>query len=125
MGGMGAAGYPREVMSPRCLLLIAGLLLGCEPEPRPLPIESSPPSVVDPSPERNFTEASFHRAQDLYLSFDDPPLLEAEAATFLKPSDEVLGLVVEGEARAYDVRALSYHHVINDTIGGRPIAVTY
>ncbi len=29
------------------------------------------------------------------------------------------------DSRAYPIRELAYHHVVNDTVGGVPIAVTY
>jgi hypothetical protein len=32
---------------------------------------------------------------------------------------------MKNEARAYPVRSLSYHHIVNDVIGGVPIAATY
>lgn len=43
----------------------------------------------------------------------------------LRPGDPVIGVVVEGEARAYPVRMLAWHEVVNDRVGGRDIAVTY
>jgi len=39
--------------------------------------------------------------------------------------DEHLLAVNLAEPRAYPIRTISYHHVINDVIGGVPIAVTY
>ena len=39
--------------------------------------------------------------------------------------DMVLAVNVHGEARAYPIRYLGYHHIINDTVGGQPIAITY
>lgn len=39
--------------------------------------------------------------------------------------DLVVGIVVDGDARAYPVRLLSLHEIVNDTIGGRPVAVTW
>ena len=41
------------------------------------------------------------------------------------PGDMVLAVSINGEARAYPIRYLGYHHIINDTVGGRPIAITY
>jgi hypothetical protein len=32
---------------------------------------------------------------------------------------------VAGIARAYPIRSISYHHVVNDTVGGVPIVATY
>jgi hypothetical protein len=37
----------------------------------------------------------------------------------------VIGVVVGEEARAYPIRVLNWHEVVNDTLGGLPIAVTY
>lgn len=43
----------------------------------------------------------------------------------LQPEDRVIGVSLEGEARAYPLRILNWHEVVNDTLGGRDIAVTY
>lgn len=40
-------------------------------------------------------------------------------------NDQVIGVERGGEARAYPVSVLDWHEVINDTLGGDPIAVTY
>ena len=40
-------------------------------------------------------------------------------------SDTVVGVIVNGEIRAYPMRFLQVHEVINDELGGHPIAVTY
>ncbi len=37
----------------------------------------------------------------------------------------VLGVVENGEARAYPIRFLGYHHQVQDSIGGKPVIVTY
>lgn len=39
--------------------------------------------------------------------------------------EKVLGVVVDGDARAYPLRMLSQHEVVNDEVGGTPLAVTY
>jgi len=44
---------------------------------------------------------------------------------FLVGGDRVIGVVVNGESRAYPLRLLSWHEVANDTLGGVPLAVTY
>ncbi|WP_448960357.1 DUF3179 domain-containing (seleno)protein [Larkinella arboricola] len=42
------------------------------------------------------------------------------------PEDKVvLGLVVNGQARAYPVQLIGYHHQVRDTVGGEPVMVTY
>jgi hypothetical protein len=46
-------------------------------------------------------------------------------AGFVGPADMVMGVVVNGIPVAYPVNQVAYHHVVNDTVGGVPIAVTY
>ena len=43
----------------------------------------------------------------------------------LHPDEVVVGVHVNGEARAYPVRIMNYHEVINDTLGGKPIVVAW
>jgi len=44
---------------------------------------------------------------------------------YIVNDDPVVGVVVNGEPRAYPVRFIRYHEIVNDTLGGVPIAVTY
>ena len=37
----------------------------------------------------------------------------------------IIGVVVNGEARAYPIQFLGYHHQVMDTIGGKPAMITY
>ena len=46
-------------------------------------------------------------------------------ASFVTDSDMVLAVELNGEAVAYPVRQMAYHHVINDVVGGKPITATY
>jgi hypothetical protein len=46
-------------------------------------------------------------------------------AKYVVKNDRVAGVVVGGEARAYPLLVLNWHEVVNDTLGGVPIAVTY
>ena len=39
--------------------------------------------------------------------------------------DMVLAVTINGEAVAYPVRQMAYHHVVHDTVGGLPIVATY
>ncbi len=55
---------------------------------------------------------------------------QADAATtkhwkFLVAGDRVIGVTLGGQARAYPLRMLVWHEVVNDTLGGVPVAVTY
>ena len=49
----------------------------------------------------------------------------AEARGQLKDSDRVLGVLLNGEAKAYPVRVLNWHEVVNDVVGGQPVLVSW
>ena len=56
----------------------------------------------------------------------DPEFVSVDEADEWMDSDElVLGLSINGESRAYSVPMLSAHEIVNDTVGGRKIAVTW
>lgn len=52
-------------------------------------------------------------------------LNQSRRTRYLVPADRVIGVEINGEARCYPVRMLAWHEVVNDTVGGVPIAVTY
>lgn len=54
-----------------------------------------------------------------------PNFIQAAKADFLKTEDQVIGVEVEGQARAYPIRILNWHEIVNDTINGVPIVVTF
>ena len=57
---------------------------------------------------------------------DDPkPVSAAEAGRWLGEREPVLVAEVGGQTRAYPVRILVWHEIVNDRLGGRAIAVTY
>ena len=39
--------------------------------------------------------------------------------------DMVIGVAINGEARAYPVRVMNWHEVVNDTLGGQAITITF
>lgn len=47
------------------------------------------------------------------------------AAVWLDPEEQVVSVEVRGEAKAYPLQILIWHEVVNDTVGGTPVAVTY
>ncbi len=49
----------------------------------------------------------------------------AEADEFYDPDELVMGVTFNGEARAYSIPFLSNHEIVNDTVGGVKIAVTW
>jgi hypothetical protein len=49
----------------------------------------------------------------------------ATAAAWLRPKEPVLAVEVAGDARAYPLQILMWHEIVNDTVGGRALAITY
>jgi hypothetical protein len=47
------------------------------------------------------------------------------ASQSIDKSKLVIGIVVNGEARAYPIQLIGYHHQVMDTVGNEPIIVTY
>ncbi len=59
-------------------------------------------------------------------SIDAPVFLSREEADeFLRPTNVVFGIEVDGDVRAYPQRILVWHEICNDVFGDRRIAVTY
>jgi Protein of unknown function (DUF3179) len=58
-------------------------------------------------------------------AIDRPRFLHATDVDFLDPVEPVLVLELGGEERAYPVQILIWHEIVNDTVGGIPVAVTY
>ncbi|HKF17312.1 MAG TPA: DUF3179 domain-containing protein [Candidatus Dormibacteraeota bacterium] len=49
----------------------------------------------------------------------------AEAGTWLQPAEPVIALSVGAESRAYPMQILIWHEIVNDTVGGVPVTVTF
>ena len=54
-----------------------------------------------------------------------PGFVEAAQARDVADEDMVLGVAAGIEASAYPIRAMAYHHLVNDVIAGQPIVATY
>jgi len=109
------------------------------PTPTELPqIPASPweegPSALDlPTPD-DLVETAIIESTDFMSggpppdgipSIDAPRFVKARSVTTLTDTEPVLSLEVGGETRAYPVRILIWHEIVNDTIDGVPVAVTY
>jgi hypothetical protein len=56
---------------------------------------------------------------------DHPPTLLAGDVKYLQSKEKVFGVVLGGQARAYPLRILDWHELLNDAVGGQPIALSY
>jgi hypothetical protein len=64
--------------------------------------------------------------RDAIPAIFDPVFISAdEAGGSISDEDLVIGVSIDGDHRAYSVPYLSRHEIVNDVVGGRPIAVTW
>jgi hypothetical protein len=54
-----------------------------------------------------------------------PRFVTAEDADFISANDRVLGVTLDGVAKAYPIKILNYHEIVNDRFEDRAIAVTF
>lgn len=64
-------------------------------------------------------------AKDGIPAIDQPLFVTAQYATFLQATDSVLGLQQGGQARAYPLRIMNWHEVVNDQVNGSAFVLTY
>jgi hypothetical protein len=58
-------------------------------------------------------------------SIDKPKFVPLADVTGLSDTEPVIGLEINGDARAYPLQILIWHEIVNDTVGGTPVTVTY
>ena len=64
-------------------------------------------------------------AKDGIPSIDDPKFVGVARVSNLGEEEPVISLQINGEAKAYPLQILIWHEIVNDTVGGVPVAVTY
>ena len=64
--------------------------------------------------------------KDAIAAIDHPSFVNpAEAAPWMEVDEQVIGLSIGGDEKAYPIRMLSRHEIVNDTVGGKPVAITW
>ncbi|MEX0825453.1 MAG: DUF3179 domain-containing protein [Acidimicrobiia bacterium] len=58
-------------------------------------------------------------------SIDDPRFLTVDEVDWIRDQEAVVAVVIDGDARAYPAQILIWHEIVNDTVGGVPVAVTF
>jgi hypothetical protein len=91
---------------------------------------SSPPSTVSAQNENSIVPldqiVSGGPPPDGIPSIDHPKFTSVhEADKILEDSELVLGLNINGDIRAYPLQILVWHEIVNDKVGGIPVAITY
>ncbi len=54
-----------------------------------------------------------------------PTLIQAEQADYLEDDNLIFGVSINSVARAWPLKILSWHEMVNDTVAGEPISLTY
>lgn len=66
--------------------------------------------------------------RDTFPVFDHPEFVDADVAEskgYVQKRDPVIGLAINGKAKAYPIETMGIHELGNDTLGGVPIAVSW
>jgi len=64
-------------------------------------------------------------AKDGIPAIDNPVFIYATDADFLRDTDRILGIEIEGIAKAYPVSILNWHEIVNDSTGENNYTITY
>ncbi len=81
---------------------------------------SGPAPLIDPS-----RIVSGGPPPDGIPPIDHPVFVDPSTVNFLSPRDPVIAVEVNGDARAYPLEIMIWHEIVNDTVGGVPVTVTY
>lgn len=111
------------------------------PPPSPIPTmpptllpEESPPAGAESQFSTDFSKHSVPYSEilsggppkDGIPAIDEAKFVSVdEADQWLQSQEPVILVEVEGDARAYPIQILMWHEIVNDTIGGVPVVVTY
>jgi hypothetical protein len=69
--------------------------------------------------------ARFNMFEKMFSPLGASRFAPAAEASWVEEGDLVLAVERGGEAAAYPVRQVAYHHIVHDVVGGVPVAVTY
>lgn len=107
---------------------LAMLLAGCAarsasrtPDPNPGHASDQDRTLTGGEPYHGLLD---YRAKDAKQAIIDPVLL-SPSEVIVAAGTKVIGVFVNGEARAYPLFILNNHQVVNDEVGGTPIAASW
>ncbi len=63
--------------------------------------------------------------RDAIPSIDDPKYLKAENADFMNPQDKIIGLKINNDIKAFPIKILTWHEIVNDVVGGMKVVISY
>ncbi len=108
------------------LVPTAGYLIwGANVETEIISVPSLPPAASSSETVRELELVTL-LGRDAIPAILEPEFVSAfEGDQWMEPHEAVLGISVGGEHKAYPVKMMSRHEVVNDVIGGDPVAVTW
>ncbi|MFD2515819.1 DUF3179 domain-containing protein [Pontibacter locisalis] len=63
--------------------------------------------------------------RDNIPAISNPEYVTAANADFMNPSDEVIGISINQDVKAYPIKILTWHEIVNDVVGGKPVVISY
>lgn len=147
MTHVSARRLPLPALAALGALTLVGSCRGSAPGPSPEPeasatptLADAPPMVANPDAPRDRIETRFRQdgedkwiewytgygptGRQASLPINNPPVVDAALASHMKDDDPVIGVLVDGYARAYPWWIMTSGHLANDLIGGQPVLVT-
>ncbi len=105
-------------------------------------VVAAPPAHAEPANlelwQSEFAKTDFSRAtvpldeirddgnfRDTIQPINSPRFQAVSELTAMGPLEPVLSLIINGDARAYPLRLLLWHEIVNDVVGGVPVLVSY
>jgi hypothetical protein len=108
------------------LLLASAVAIGVTLPNQPHASGRDRPLMLPPAPTVEPGAIDTLLAPGSIQAIDEPQFESvARAEESLRPDERVIGLVINGDARAYPIPVLSVHEIVNDVVGGEPVAVTW
>ena len=118
---------PGAAFAAAAVAVFGAAALACSPGPAPTPtLTPTAAPTPTPTPAPPAYEIRTVLDKDAIPAILEPLFLHGEAARAqMSPQELVIGVSIGGDHRAYAAAQLSRHEVVNDTVGGRPVAVTW
>ena len=88
-------------------------------------VKTTPAILLPKPPAINVSDLDTLLAPDSIQAIDDPQFEAADQMLDMAPDERVIGIEINGDARAYPLNILSSHEIVNDVVGGEPLAVTW
>lgn len=111
-----------RVYLPITVFLFCFILNACEETPLP-PVATPPPSANWLIPVEKVFDAGV--GKDGIPSVDSPEFSTTAEINSAFDDNLVLGILHEGELRAYPIPILNWHEIVNDDVNGLEVAITY